>query len=265
VLEDVRFESTSPVVSVVIPTLNEARNLHHVLGRLPADVGEVVVVDGNSVDDTVEVARRIRPDVKIVLQNRRGKGNALACGVAQCAGDIVVLMDADGSTDPSEITLFVAALLDGADYAKGSRFAAGGASLDITRLRRLGNRALSGLTNVLCRTHYTDLCYGYNAFWRLHTAALGFVEVGDPGDRRLWGDGFEVETLINVRAARSGLRVIEVPTVEHPRIHGVSNLNAFTDGVRVLRIILTEWRRSVRQRPVQPRQDPPGLEMRGVA
>src|SRR5580704_10632097 len=71
-----------PKVTVVIPTLNEARNLAHVFSRLPADLHEVIVVDGHSVDDTVATARTLWPNVRIVMQNRRGKGNALACGFA---------------------------------------------------------------------------------------------------------------------------------------------------------------------------------------
>ncbi|MDQ1636230.1 MAG: hypothetical protein QOJ32_3039, partial [Frankiaceae bacterium] len=78
-----------PRVSVVVPTFNEARNLPIVFSLMP-DVHEVIVVDGRSTDDTIAVAQALRPDVKIVLQNRRGKGNALACGFAAVTGDIVV-------------------------------------------------------------------------------------------------------------------------------------------------------------------------------
>ena len=218
-----------PRVSVVVPTLNEAANLAHVLPRIPGDVFEVLIVDGHSIDDTVEVARTVLPDVRIVLQDGKGKGNALACGFAAARGDIIVMIDADGSTDPAEIPQFVAPLLGGADFAKGSRFAPGGASLDITPLRRLGNRVLNGTVNVLFGTRYTDLCYGYNAFW---ARCLPHMHVTC--------DGFEVETLINVRVARAGLRVDEVPSVEHERIHGESKLNAARDGLRVLRTIVRE-------------------------
>jgi len=234
-----------PRVSVVIPTLNEARNLPHVFASLPPDIYEVVLVDGHSVDDTVAVARRLRPDVRVVHQTRKGKGNALACGFAACRGDIIVMLDADGSTDPKEIAAFVAALLAGADFAKGSRFIAGGGSTDITRVRRAGNLGLNVLVNTLYRTRYTDLCYGYNAFWRHCLDALELeVAPADPADahRMLWGDGFEIETIINTRVARAGLRVAEVPSFEHPRLHGDSNLNAVKDGLRVLRTILREWR-----------------------
>ena len=244
-----------PKVTVVIPALNEARNLPHVFAKLPEGLHEVILVDGNSVDDTVATARRLRPDVRILTQNRSGKGNALACGFAAATGDIIAMVDADGSADPGEIPQFVRALLDGADFAKGTRFAPGGGSCDITRLRSVGNRVLSGMVNMLCRTKYSDLCYGYNVFWRRHVPVFGLdVETDIPvgSGARLWGDGFEVETLINIRIAQAGLKVKEVASYEHSRIHGVSNLNAASDGWRVLRTIAAEryydHRRQVAQR-----------------
>ncbi len=234
-----------PRVSVVIPTLNEARNLPVVLAGLPPDVYEVIVVDGHSVDGTVEVARRLRPDVRIVLQTRRGKGNALACGFAAATGDIIAMIDADGSADPAEIPCFVRALLAGADFAKGTRYATGGGSEDITRLRSLGNRMLTTFFNVCYRKRYSDLCYGYNLFWRKHLQVLRLDPVS-PGPARgngqVWGDGFEIETLIHIRVAKSGLVVAEVPSHERARIHGVSNLNAVRDGARVLLTIVAERR-----------------------
>jgi glycosyltransferase involved in cell wall biosynthesis len=179
-------------VSVVIPTINEAANLPHVFARLPRGLHEVIIVDGHSTDDTIGVARMLRPNVRVVLQNRRGKGNALACGFAAARGEIIVMLDADGSTDPAEIPLFVSALIEGADYAKGSRFVRGGGSDDITPLRRAGNSVLNAVVNLLYRSRYTDLCYGYNAFWARCLPHFGVT-----------CDGFEVETLINVRVARA--------------------------------------------------------------
>ena len=245
-------------VSVVVPALNEARNIPHVFSRIPADVHEVVLVDGLSIDDTVGIARHVRPDVRIVTQTRQGKGNALACGFAAATGDIIAMVDADGSADPGEIPRFVAALLDGADFAKGTRFAEGGGSNDITRLRSFGNHALTAFFNTCYRRNYSDLCYGFNVFWRRHLPILG-LDATSPqpeGAGQLWGDGFEVETLIHVRVARAGLVVAEVPSFEHSRIHGVSNLNAFRDGRRVLQTIFAERRRTGHSVPVKVTQSP---------
>jgi glycosyltransferase involved in cell wall biosynthesis len=236
----------SPTVSIIIPARNEAKNLEIILLQLP-DVHQVVLVDGHSVDGTIETARRIMPDIDVVQQTRKGKGNALACGFAAATGDIIVMFDADGSADPSEIPAFVQALVDGADVAKGSRFAPGGGSEDITGIRSLGNRGLNILVNILLGSRYTDLCYGYNAFWTRLVPSLDLPDhtVGADPDAMIWGDGFEIETLLNCRFFLRGHRIIEVPSVERSRIHGVSNLNAVSDGLRVLRTILAERGRTM--------------------
>lgn len=237
----------SPKVSVIVPTLNEAKNLPHVFRKLDKQqVHEVVLVDGFSTDDTIEVAKSLRPDVRIVHQTRRGKGNALKHGFEAATGDIIVMLDADGSADPAEIPAYVEALIGGADFAKGTRFAKGGGSSDITRLRRLGNWGLNTLTNTLYRTKFTDLCYGYNAFWN-HCLPHMNVDC----------DGFEVETLINVRVAKAGLKIAEVGSYEADRIHGTSNLNTFRDGWRVLKTIFKE---RVRRQPRLEIADAPAEE-----
>jgi hypothetical protein len=243
-------DQPEPRVTVVIPARNEARNLPHVLAALPTGLHEVILVDGHSKDDTVAVAQQCRPTIKVVHQTRKGKGNALACGFAHVTGDVIVMLDADGSADPAEIPSFVAALVAGADFAKGTRFAEGGDSDDITRFRRIGNAGLNTLVNVMYKTRYTDLCYGYNVFWtrllpvldlpELHQAGLGPTDM-------IWGDGFEIETLINVRVATAGAVITEVGSVEKERMFGESNLNAVTDGLRVLRTIMAERRRQRRQ------------------
>jgi glycosyltransferase involved in cell wall biosynthesis len=239
------FTGSAPRVSIVIPARNEARNLEVILEKLPP-VHEVILVDGNSVDDTIETALRIMPEIVVVKQTRTGKGNALACGFAAVTGDIIVMFDADGSADADEIPAYVDALVAGADFAKGTRFMAGGGSEDITVIRRIGNWGLSTFTNILLGTKYTDLCYGYNAFWTKVVADLDLPETSLPrreDGKMLWGDGFEIETIINCRIVAAELAITEVPSVEKLRIHGVSNLNAVTDGLRVLKTILDERRR----------------------
>ncbi len=221
--------ATEPTITVVVPTLNEAENLPILFDRLPDEVSEIVVVDGYSSDGTVEVARAQDPSVRVVMEEQPGKGAALARGFAEASCDIIVALDADNSADPAEIARFVRALKGGADYAKGSRFVEGGGSSDITPLRTLGNRALTVLTNVIHGTRYTDLCYGYNAFWKRRLPEI----MPPPG-------GFEVETAMNIRAAKAGLAVVEVPSFERDRTFGESHLNTFRDGWRVLVTIFAE-------------------------
>lgn len=232
--------SRSPTISVVIPTLNEAKNLPLVLPRLPEIVTEVILVDGLSTDGTVDVALQLCPDIRIITESRRGKGLALRRGFEAATGDIIVMLDADGSADPEEIPFFVGALLSGVDFAKGSRFLQGGGTSDMVWYRRLGNRLFVALVRVLFGGQYSDLCYGYNAFWR---RVLPLLDLN--------AEGFEIETLMNVRALHAGLHIAEVPSFEKRRVTGESNLRTFPDGWRVLRTIFAEWRRRPTLRAVK--------------
>jgi Glycosyl transferase family 2 len=218
-----------PAVSVIIPTLNEEQNIGWVLERLPEGIDEVVVIDGRSMDGTIEAVLAVRPDARVVLEPRAGKGAALRAGFDAAQGDYVVMLDADGSMNPDEISLFVAALREGADLVKGSRFMPGGGTSDMTFVRRAGNAGLCGLVNVLYGSRFTDLCYGYCGFRRSALAKLG-----------LKSDGFEIETEIVVRACKEQLEIAEVPSFESPRRNGDSNLSAWRDGRRVLRTLLRE-------------------------
>jgi len=218
-----------PEISVIIPTRNEAQNLPFVLPYIPSIVSEVILVDGNSTDDTVAVAQQLWPSILVVQQKGKGKGDALRTGIAASTGKIIVTLDADCSAKPDEIPRFVEALMEGFDFAKGSRFLPGGGSEDITWLRQMGNYWLCKLTNVLFGTHFTDLCYGYNAFWK-YCFEQAKIEC----------DGFEVETFINLRMHRCEMKIIEVPSFEYQRRYGQSNLRTFRDGWRVLQTIMRE-------------------------
>ena len=219
--------SRQQTVSCVVPALNEERNIAAVLRHLPSLIDEVILVDGDSWDETVAVSRAVRPDIRVVGQDRRGKGAALRAGFAAATGDVIVMIDADGSMDPAEIERFLATLDAGYDLVKGSRFLAEGATTDMEAVRRWGNAGLRDMVNALYGAAFTDLCYGYIAFRRSVLAQLN-----------LRADGFEIETEIAVRALRAGLRIAEIPSIEAPRAYGESNLRTWRDGSRVLRTLL---------------------------
>jgi len=219
----------SPTVSVVIPALNEADNLPYVLPKITSWVHEVIVVDGHSTDSTLKAACDLYPNVRRVEQVGRGKGAALRSGFAAATGDIIVMLDADGSMDPGEIPAFYGALVAGADFAKGSRFAQGGGTTDMPLYRQLGNWGFVLLVRLFFGGRYSDLLYGYNAFWRRVLPQLG-----------LDADGFEIETMMNIRALRAGLKIFEVPSFEAPRVVGVGRLRTFPDGWRVLKTVFRE-------------------------
>jgi glycosyltransferase involved in cell wall biosynthesis len=240
-----RRNQARPTVSVVIPALNEAPNLPFVLPRIGSWVDEVILVDGYSQDATCLVARTLLPEIRVVKQLGRGKGAALRSGFEAAEGDIIVMLDADGSTDPREIPLFVGALASGAEFVKGTRFVQGAGTADMSRLRRFGNRLLVFAVRLLFGGRCSDLCYGYMAFWKRVLPQLD-LDV----------DGFEIETQMSLKALSRGLRVAEVPSFEFRRIHGKSNLRTVRDGWRVLKTILRERRQVDRPRQYERRHLP---------
>src|SRR4029078_6692559 len=121
---------------------------------------------GGSPAGPVGSARAIRPDIVVVHDTEPGKGAALRAGFAAATGKFVVMIDADGSMDPGEIEGFVGLLEGGYDLVKGSRFAPGGGTADMSFLRSAGNRALLTLSNLLFGVSQTDLCCGYAALGR---------------------------------------------------------------------------------------------------
>jgi glycosyltransferase involved in cell wall biosynthesis len=213
-------------ISMVIPAYNEADNLRWLLPQLTA-VDEVIVVDGESTDGTDKVVQELCPRAVFIRQPPHGKGAALRAGFAAATGDVIVMIDADGSMDPLEVDTFVALIARGFDVVKGSRHSCGGGSQDLTFIRQMGNRLFVGLANALYGTGWSDLCYGYIA---LRRSALDRL--------RLHSDGFEIETEICVHAVTANLAIAEVPSFELNRRSGVSHLHPLRDGWRVLKVLL---------------------------
>jgi len=218
----------APRVAVLICTLNEAENLPHVLPRIPNWVDEVLIVDGHSTDGTVEIARSLRPDARILNQPGRGKGEALKFGVEHASGDIIVTLDADGETDPSEMPAFVAALQRGCDFAKGTRLAHG-RPLRMPVYRWVGNKILAMTFNLLYGTRFTDVCSGFTAFRKQAFLGLGLTY-----------RNCEMEQQMLARALKAGMSVVEVPHASDGRIAGTSKVSGIRQGLIDWLVIIKE-------------------------
>lgn len=221
-------EHPYPTVTVIICTLNEEENLPHVLPRIPDWVDEVLLVDGHSTDRTVEVATRILPKIRVLYQPGRGKGNAFRYGTENASGDIIVTLDADGETNPEYMERFITPLINGYDFAKGSRFTSGWANKPLHRI--LGNLAIVKTCNILYHTHFTDLCCGYNAFWR-----ETLLKVNPWAE-----DDWNFEPLITAKVLKSGLKVAEVAYTYQGRISGQSKLPNWKQGLTAIKVLLKE-------------------------
>jgi glycosyltransferase involved in cell wall biosynthesis len=218
----------SPKVTVVICALNEASNLSAVLPRIPDWIDEVLLVDGNSTDDTVEIAKVLRPELRVLFQPKPGKDAALSFGVQHASGDIIVALDSDGEAAPEEITRFIEPLLNGYDFVKGSRFTLGWGNKPLARI--LGNWLIVKTCNAIYGTRFTDLCSGFNAFWKRRTE-----------DANLWHhSGWNYEPRIVARALVAGLKVTEVPQHYEGRLSGESKLPDWRQGLNSLWFLVLE-------------------------
>lgn len=218
-----------PTVTALICTLNEAETLPDMLPAIPDWTHEVLVVDGHSTDRTREVVHELRPNARFVLQPGTGKGDALKYGIQQASGDIVVTLDADGTTDPRDISRFVEPLLDGYQFTKGSRFLLSRPA-NKPQHRVFGNWLIVTTFNILYLRRYTDLCSGYNAFWK---DAIELVDLRSE-------DGFEDEPLINSRVRKAGLRVKEVGHHDRGRAEGDSKAPSWRQGFKAIKTVVRE-------------------------
>lgn len=213
-------------ISVVIPTLNEEKNLPYLLNTIPKYVFEVIVVDGYSKDKTVEIAKKYNTKI---LYDREGKGSALIKGLNASKGDIVIMMDADCSHKTEEFELLIGGIKSGYDVCMGSRFIQGGGTLDMPLLRKFGNKFFVFLVNLFWKMNYSDLCYGYRSFNRNAIKQLN-----------LDSKGFAIETEISIKAAKNKLKVLEVPSFEKKRKSGKGKLKTFKHGKEISKRIITE-------------------------
>lgn len=217
-----------PHISIVIPTLNEQQNIGPALDGIEKVMAhsdyEVIVVDGYSKDKTVEIAKK--HGARIIYDNM-GKGSALIKGLKAAKGSVIISMDADMSNKPNELKVLIAGIEAGYDVCMGSRFLVGGGSDDMPFVRRFGNKIFVYMVNLLYGANYTDLCYGYRSFSRNAVRKLKLTE-----------KGFGIETEISIKAKKSSLKIMEVPSYEKKRASGIAKLQTFSDGKKILKTIL---------------------------
>lgn len=216
-------------VSVIIPSLNEAASIGKVIDEIKAlprgTVAEIIVVDGDSPDGTAKIAQE--HGARVIRQTGRGYGAAFIEGIKNSKGEVVVLMDADGSHDPKDIPLMLDKIRDGYDYVMASRYAPGARSEDDWLIRYIGNKFFTWLTNLLHGTKVTDSLYLYTA---IKKDKLDEVE--------LKSRSFEFCTEILVKCHRAGLKFGEVAAVERKRQGDKTKVNALRDGVKILWVIV---------------------------
>ena len=198
---------------VIIPTLNEAESLRHVLSKIPNEaVSEVILVDGGSTDDTVRIAKA--GGARVVIEKQRGYGLACTTGVNHADGDILVFMDGDGADNPSQIPALINPILTGqADMVLGSRLAGNITPGAMPWHQRVGNQLSAKLIHILYELPITDL----GPFRAVSREKLLTLDLQD------MTYGWPTEMI--VKAARQEWRILEIPVNYRPRIGGKSKIS----------------------------------------
>lgn len=209
-------------VSAVIPTLNEAGNIGQVLNDIPKNlVNEILVVDGFSTDGTPEIVKNMGHTV--IMQKERGYGSGFITGIKAAQGDVIVLMDGDGSQNPKDIPLLLDKIKEGYDFVLASRYTKQSCSKDDTLIRYIGNKLFTWLTNTIHGMEISDSLYLFAAFQKRVLDRLDLKR-----------NNFEFCVEVPIKAYRAGFRFCEVPSTERKRKEGRSKVNAFIHGLRIM-------------------------------
>jgi len=206
---------SKPKVTIIVPTLNEAKSLPFLLPRLWEYGDEVLVVDGHSTDGTRDVAEQL--GARVILDHGKGKGDAIRTGISEAQGDILVFIDADCSHDPADIPKLLAPIVEGkADHVSGSRMLGGSEELfsDLSQFVRLiGQQILTLGVNYRFGVRLTDIENGFRAARREMLLQLDLRE-----------NSQTIEQEMVIKTLRRGFRLIEVPTHEYKRRSGQSKI-----------------------------------------
>ncbi len=217
-------------ISLIIPTKNEAGAIGRVLREIPKKlIHEIIVIDGHSTDNTAKEVKALlrKGKDKFILQKRKGFGSALQQAFKVASGNVLIIMNADGSHNPKNIPALLKKIEEGYTYVMASRYLKGGGSDDDTIVRSIGNRVFTFLTNLIHKTNVTDSLYFFTTIKRRDLKKLHLVS-----------PGFELCIEILIKAHKAGLKFAEIPVIERPRFAGKSKVNAFFAGLKILEVIL---------------------------
>ena len=203
-------------ISVVIPTLNEEETLAEIIEGCKPYGDEIIVVDGHSQDRTREVAESL--GVKVILDNRKGKGAALRLSVDFVSGDIIVFIDADGSHDPKDIPKLVEPILKGeADHVSGSRLIGGSSELHggfDECFRLMGSSFITACINWRFKVRLSESQNGFRAIKTDIIKQLGLKE-----------NITTIEQEMIMKTLKKGFQMAEVPSHEYERKKGYSKIS----------------------------------------
>ena len=215
-----------PKVSVIIPALNEVGSIGAVLNDIPKDrVDEVLVADGGSTDGTVELVTKL--GYSIITQAQKGFGAAIDNGFKQAKGDIVVVLNADGSQNPKDIPKLLDKIDEGYDLVLASRYSPGGGSEEDTFTHFIGNKIFTFLCNMIYKVNVSDVLYFFLAARK---------EIFEKVKTNCPHAGYCVELPIKTR--RAGFRIGEIPSFEKKRTAGKAKVHTFSTGFKILMTLL---------------------------
>jgi len=216
-------------VSLVIPTRNEASSLERTVREIPAgSVDEIIVSDGHSTDGTLEVARSL--GCIAIIQEGKGYGLGIRTGIKKAKGDVIIIMDADGSANPADIPKLVQKVKEGYDVGWASRYINRGKTADDTWLRYFGNKFFTFLTGFIHGLKVADILYMFAAFRK---EIIDKIELESPG--------FEFCIELPVKAHKIGARFGEVSCIERKRMGDETKVNDLIDGYKILKSILKKY------------------------